>query len=234
MPVYDRSPATELREIDRWSEGVGWLAHPTEDGKRASHAIKGDDGVWVIDPVDAPGIDALLDELGDVTGVAVLSSHHARDADTIATRHDVAVHIPRWMDRIAERVDAPIEREDGILESLGFDVTRVNPLSIYRGAIAYRDTDGTLIVPDLLSSGSAYPVGDERIGVMLGIRPFPPRSVFRGFEPERILFGHGEGVFENATAALNDALDGSRKRFPLALVRNFGMNLRLLKAAMLD
>jgi hypothetical protein len=234
MPAYERSSATEVREIDRWGEGVGWIAHPNEDGERASHALKAGDGVWVIDPVDAPGVDGLVEEFGDVAGVVVLSSHHARDAGTIATRHDVAVHIPRWMDRITERVDAPIEREETVLGSLGFDVTRVEPLSLYQGAIAYRDTDGTLIVPDLLSSGSAYPVGNERIGVMLGARLFPPRDTFDGLEPERILFGHGEGVFEDATTALNDALTGARKRFPQALVRNLGTNLRLFAAAMND
>jgi hypothetical protein len=232
MPAYERSPATGYQEIDRWDEGVGWIAHPDEDGERASHALKTDDGIWVIDPVDAPGIDELLGEMGDVAGVAVLSSHHARDAGPIATRHDVAVHIPQWMDRIAERVDAPIKREKRVLGDLGFNTYPVEPLSVYQGAIAYRDADGTLIVPDLLSSGSAYPVGDERIGVMLGVRPFPPRNTFEGLEPERILFGHGEGVFEDATAALDDALATARKRYPQALVENLGTNLRLFAASM--
>jgi hypothetical protein len=231
MPAYDRTSATGFKEIDRWDEGVGWIAHPEEDGERASHALKGDDGVWIIDPVDAPGIDELVGEFGDVAGVAVLSSHHARDAGAIATRHDVAVHIPQWMDRVSERVDAPIRREKTPLSNLGFEIIRVEPLSIYQGTIAYRDADGTLIVPDLLSSGSAYPVGDERIGVMLGVRLFPPRDTFDGLEPNRILFGHGEGVFESATPALEAALDGARKRYPQALLRNFGTNLRLLVAA---
>jgi hypothetical protein len=221
-----------LQEIDRWEEGVGWIAHPEEDGERASHALKADDEVWVIDPVDAPGIDELLGEMGDVAGVAVLSSHHARDAGPIATRHDVAVHIPQWMDRIAARVDAPIKHEKRVLGNIGFNSYPVEPLSIYQGAIAYRDADGTLIVPDLLSSGSAYPVGDERIGVMLGVRPFPPRNTFDGLEPERILFGHGEGVFEDATTALDDALATARKRYLQALVENLGTNLRLFSASM--
>ncbi|WP_330631488.1 hypothetical protein [Halocatena halophila] len=232
MPAYNRSTATGFEEIDRWNEGFGWIAHPDEDGERASHALKADDGVWVIDPVDAPGIDALLNEFGDVAGVVVLSSHHTRDAGPVAARHDVAVHIPPWMDRIASRVNVPIRRDESVLGGAGFEITRVEPLSLYQGAIAYRETDGTLIVPDLLSSGSAYPVGNERIGVMLGLRPFPPRETFAGIEPERILFGHGEGVFEDATAALDDALSGARKRFPRALVKHLGTNLRLFAAAL--
>ena len=71
MSAYDRGRATDFREIDRWRGGVGWMAHPTELGERASHAILGDEGLWVIDPLDAPGIDDLFDEFGDGVGMRV-------------------------------------------------------------------------------------------------------------------------------------------------------------------
>lgn len=234
MPAYERGRSPGFKEIDRWEGGVGWIAHPEEDGERASHALLGDDGVWIIDPVDAPGIDDLIAEYGDVEGVAVLSNYHARDAGQVASRHGVSVHIPRWMTRIPDRVDAPVEQEGAILSTAGFETIRVKPLSMYQGAIAYREEDGTLIVPDLLSSGSGYPVGTERIGVMLGMRLFPPRDLFDGIEPERILFGHGEGVFEEADEALETALVGARRRLPQAIVENLRTNLRLFKAAMVD
>jgi len=234
MPAYERERATGFREIDRWEGGVGWIAHPDEDGERASHAIVGNDGVWIVDPVDAEGIDDLIAEYGDVAGVVVLSSHHARDAGAVADRHGVAVHVPRWMGRVEERVDAPVERFDDTFGDSGFQITRVGPLGLYEGAVAYRESDGTLYVPDLLSSGSAYPTGDERVGVMLGLRPFPPTDTFAGIDPERILFGHGEGVFERPGDALDDAIDGARRRFPRALVENLGTNLRLFLSAMRD
>jgi hypothetical protein len=41
-------------------------------------------------------------------------------------------------------------------------------------------------------------------------------------------------VFEGASVALDDALSGARKRFPRALVSQFGTNVRLLVAAMRD
>lgn len=233
MSVYERSSATNPRVIDRWDDGVGWLAHPREKGMRASHAIRADDGVWVIDPVDAPGVDELLDDLGDVAGVAVLCSHHARDAGTVATRHDVAVHVPRWMDRVAERVDAPVERFDATFGDSRFEIRRFEPLSLWQEAVAYREDDGTLVVPDLLASGPGYTVGDERVGVVLSHRLFPPRALDE-LEPERILFGHGEGVFEDASQALDDALAGSRRRFPRALIGQLGTNVRLFVAAMRD
>lgn len=232
MPTYERGRSTGFEEIDRWSGGVGWIAHPDEEGERASHAIVGDDGVWIIDPVDAPGIDEMVAEFGDVVGVVVLSSYHARDAGQIAARHGVSVHVPQWMDRIPERVDSPVEVADDVLRDAGFETFHVEPLSLYQEAIAYREADGTLVVPDLLSSGSGYPVGGERIGLMLGLRPFPPRDLFEGVEPQRILFGHGEGVFRDAAEALDTALVGARKRFPRALAANLQTNLRLFVAAM--
>ncbi len=234
MPAYERSRATEFEVIDRWEGGVGWLAHPQEAGERASHAVATDDGLWVIDPVDAEGLDDLLAEYGDVAGVAVLSNYHARDADAVANRHGVPVHVPRWMDRVADRLAADVERTDPVLGAADFETVRVEPLSLYRAVLAYRPDDGTLIVPDLLSSGSGYPTGDERVGMMLGSRLFPPREPFEGMEPERILFGHGRGVFDDAAGALDDALAGARRRLPRALVENLGTNLRLFRAAMLD
>jgi hypothetical protein len=231
MPAYERSSPDSYREIDHWDDGVGWLAHPDEEGRRASHAIRAEDGVWVIDPVDAPGIDGLLEELGEVAGVAVLCSHHARDAETVANRHDVPVYVPRWMDRVAERVHAPIEEYDTAFGGSGFEVYRFEPLSLWQEAIAYREADGTLVVPDLLASAPGYTVGSERVGVVLSHRLFPPRGTLGDLDPERILFGHGEGVFKDASEALDNALAGARKRFPRALVTQVGSHGVMLNEA---
>lgn len=231
MPVYDRSTASDFQVIDRWADGVGWFAHPGESGRRASHAVGADDGVWVFDPLDARGVDDLLAELGDVAGVAVLSSHHARDAGAIAARHGVPVHVPVWMDRVGPRVDAPVRRYETTFGESGFRVHRFEPLSLWQEAVAYRPADGTLVVPDLLGTGPGYVVGDERVGVVLSHRLFPPRRL-ADLEPERLLFGHGTGVFEDAAAVLEDAISGARRRFPRALATQLGTNLRLFLAAM--
>ena len=70
MPIYDRRAPSEYEILDRWDGGIGWLAHPNETGRRTSHAVVGEaGGVWVIDPIDAPGIDEELSTLGDVSGV---------------------------------------------------------------------------------------------------------------------------------------------------------------------
>jgi hypothetical protein len=86
-------------------------------------------------------------------------------------------------------------------------------------------------VPDLLGTAPLYRVADERLGVYLFGRPMPPRTRFAGLDPERILVGHGTGVFEQAPAALSDALDGARRRFPRTLVRNGPTQLRAFLGA---
>ncbi|MFC7068043.1 hypothetical protein [Halobaculum lipolyticum] len=231
MTVYERAGGDDPRFVDRWDDGFGWLAHPDEEGRRASHAVRGDDGVWLVDPLDAPGLGDRIDALGSVAGVVVLSSYHTRDAEALADRYGVAVHLPRWLDRVGDRVDAPVERFERDFGDSGFRVRRFEPLSMWREAVAYRERDGTLIVPDLLGTGPGYVVGDERVGVALSHRLTPPRRV-AALAPERILCGHGEGVFDDAAGALTDAISGARRRFPRALATQFGTNVRLLAAAM--
>ncbi|MFC6824397.1 hypothetical protein [Halopelagius fulvigenes] len=235
MTVYDRSSSAGLERIDEWDGGVGWLSHPEEAGRRASHAVRGSDGgVWLLDPIDAPGADELASELGEVVGVAVCSNWHARDAGAFARRHDVPVYLPRWMDRIEDRVDAEIRRYDRELGDSGFRVSRLDPLPGWREAVAYRESDGTLYVPDVMSSVEGTPVGEERIGLFLTARLSPPRETFAAFDPERIVFGHGTGCFEDAAAALDTALDGARRRFPRALLRSGPEQLRGLVDALRD
>jgi hypothetical protein len=235
MAMYDRHAPTECTVVDRWSGGVGWLAHPEETGLRASHAFVGDDGgVWVVDPLDAPGVDDLLAGLGEVRGVVVLSNYHARDAASVAARHDVPVYLPRWLSRAADRVDGPVEYVTGAIESSGFEIRRYAPFPGWVEAFAYREADGTLYVPDALGTAPLFTVGDERLGIYLLCRLTPPRSVFADVAPDRILVGHGTGIFDDATAALADALDGARRRFPAALVANGWGQLRALAAALGD
>ena len=252
MSVYDRRPASDLEVVDRWPAetassparnssnraggssspaGVGWLAHPAEGSRRVSHAVLSPDGtgVWVFDPLDAPGVDDLLADLGEVRGVAVLSDYHARDAGAIARRHDVPVTVPECLARVAERVDAPVERTTGPVA--GFELFPIRPLFAWREAVAYREADGTLYVPDYLSSHETFCVAGERVGLPTVSRLLPPRGVFDPLEPERILFGHGAGIFEDAATALADALEGARRRFPRALVSNLPGEIRAMLGA---
>ncbi|MFC5972547.1 hypothetical protein ACFPYI_14500 [Halomarina salina] len=230
--IYDRGEATGYTVADRFDGGVGWLAHPEETGRRTSHAFVDDGDVWVVDPLDAPGLDDLLAEYGEVAGVAVLSGFHARDADAFARRHDVPVSLPPKMGRVADRLDAPTRRlrnGDG-----GFTFRQTTPLPGWHETVAYREGDGTLYAPDSLGTTAWATVDEERLGVYLLARPVPPRALFEGYDPDRVLVGHGEGVFEDATEALDDALAGARRRFPRALRQEGVTQLRAVIGALTD
>lgn len=213
MTMKASGPATDWQEIDRWERGIGWIAHPDEKMKRASHAIESDGRVWVVDPVDARGIDDLFAELGDVAGVVILLDRHTRDADEIATRHDVSVHVPLWMTGVEEKIDAPVERLHTELGETGYGVHQVIDLPFWQEAALYGEDTGVLVAGDALGTAEYFLAGTERLGVHPMLRLFPPKKLGR-LAPERILVGHGAGVHDGTNEALRDALQGSRSRAP--------------------
>ncbi|SFR41420.1 hypothetical protein [Halogeometricum limi] len=223
MPMKGRGTA-EYRVIDRWDGGVGWLAYPDEKMQRASHALVGDDGgLWVFDPVDAPGLDELLAEYGEVSGVVVGLDRHVRDAGKLANRHDVPVYVADWMSGVAGDVDAPVERFGRTLADSGFEAFTVVDSSLppWQEVGFYHEASGTLLVPEALGTASYFCAPGERLGVHPMLRPLPPRRALRGYDPERVLVGHGAGVTENAATALRGALEDARKNLPSAYKKAF-------------
>lgn len=217
MVWYHRGSSTGIKVVDRFPAGIGWLAHPEERGQRVSHALVGDDGVWIVDPLDAPRTDELLADLGSVVGVAVLSDYHARDAATFAQRYDVPVSVPSWFRRVPRKVDVPLQTIESELGESGIEIRRYTPFPLWREGIAVHKDLGTLYVPECLSTLDSYRVDPERVGLHTATRLIPPRRVLGELEPDRLLCGHGCGIFENATAALAETLGGGRKRFLAAL-----------------
>lgn len=229
--MYERGAATDFRVVQQWDDGLSWLTFPEETARRASHAVRGEDGgVWLLDPIDAPGVDDTVTELGPVAGVAVLSAYHARDADAFAARHDVPVSVPRWMPRVEERVDAPVERFDVELGDSGFRVRELAPFPGWSEGVAYRPSDDTLYVPESLGTAPSYTVGDERLGLYILQRLLTPKF-FLGYAPERVLVGHGEGVSMEATPALTDAIEHGKRRLPRAIRENGLAQVRAAVAA---
>ena len=161
-------------------------------------------------------------------GVAVCSPYHTRDADRFAERYDVPVWVPEWMDRAPDRVEAPLERYDGELGSSGFEIRDASILPGSSEAVAYREADGTLYVPDTLGT---Y-VEPGRIELALPLRLGPPTDVFADLTPDRVFFGHGEGVFEDAPVALERALLKPRRGFPRACLENGWVQLRAALGAL--
>lgn len=229
VPPYDTvmpmkgSGRAQFREIDRWDHGVGWLAYPDETMQRASHAVEVDGDVWVFDPVDAPGLDDLLEEFGDVAGVVVGLDRHKRDAATVANRHEVPVYVATWMTGVADELDANVERFGSTLADSGFETFRVVDRAFppWQEVGFYHDELETLVVPEAVGSVGYFCAAGERLGVHPMLRPFPPRRVLSKYAPERLLVGHGAGVMENADEELRAALANARSNLPSAYVQAF-------------
>jgi hypothetical protein len=77
----------------------------------------------------------------------------------------------------------------------------------------------TLVVADALGTNRFYTGGKAPLGVHVLLRLTPPR-VLAGYESERILVGHGEGLRgPEASPLLRAALDESCRRLPGVLLR---------------
>ena len=219
MTVNASGDAGEWVEIDQFETGTGWIAHPDERMQRASHALVDDGDVWVVDPVDVPGLDDLLDDLGTVRGVVVLLDRHKRDSAAVANRHGVSVHIPRFFDGVATGLDAPVELFRHDLAGSGFAVHEVVDSRFWQEAMLFDRDRGVLVVPEAVGTTDYFLAGDERLGVHPMLRLKPPSSLTR-LEPDRILVGHGAGIHENATVALEVAVQGSQARTPALVAKN--------------
>lgn len=205
--------ATDWIETNRWDRGVSWIAFPDEKLQRASHVLATDAGVFVVDPVDADGIDDLFAEFGEVAGVVLLLDRHKRDCAAVARRHDVPVYVPEWLSGVEDDIDARVELVHGQLPGTDYGVHKVIDSPFWNEAALYGDEDDTLVVPEAVGTVDFFLASGERLGVHPVLRLVPPTKLGR-LTPDRILVGHGHGVMEDAGTALSDALRGSRTRTP--------------------
>ncbi|MFB6184427.1 MAG: hypothetical protein ABEI96_07720 [Haloarculaceae archaeon] len=205
----DKRP--RLRSVQAFDGGFSWRAFPNERMQRTSHALATDDGVWLVDPVDAEGLDDRLSELGSVAGVVVLLDRHTRDAGVIATRHGVSVSVPTWMTGVEHKVDAPVVDVGETLGESSVEVHKLLDRPFWQEAILVDDPASILVVPEAVGTVSFFRVGTERVGVHPVLRLTPPRKLST-WMPDHLLVGHGESVHDDATTALHDALAGSRRR----------------------
>ena len=187
--------------------GFSWLADPGEMMQRASHAVRlGSAGkVWIVDPVDVAGLDARIAGLaaaGQVAGVLQLLDRHDRDCAALADRHGAPLHRLPF---------------DGI-EGTGLEPIQVIRNRAWKEVAIWSEPDRALIVPEAVGTAPYFRAGDEQVGIHPMLRLLPPRGL-GGYEPEHLLTGHGTGLHGPGTAAaLADALDGSRRRIPQALI----------------
>ena len=191
--------------IDEWEGGFGWTLD--EFMHRTSHALVVDGRVWLIDPVDTPELEERVRALGEPAGVLQLLDRHERGCAAWAARLAVP-HLRAW----ETTGDAP------------FQPLTVRTRRWWHEVALWEPAARTLVCADALGTIAYFCAPGERIGLHPLLRLFPPRTLGR-VAPARIICGHGAGVHDGATPALQEALRTARRRLPalaLGLVRRRG------------
>ena len=165
--------------------GFGWLIE--ERYARTSHALVDDGRVWLVDPVDVPGLEERIRALGEPAGVVQLLDRHNRDCAALAERLATQLHV------VPERVDGS-----------PFELVPVVRWRRWREVALWWPEQRVLATADALGT-SLFFAGQERVGV----------HPLGRYAPAHLLVGHGEGVHGPATAdALRRALGTARTGLP--------------------
>ena len=190
----------EVRWVDEFDGVVGWMAR--EAMRRTSHALAAGGRVWLVDPVDAPGVEERVRALGEPAGVIQLLDRHARDAVALAGRLGVPHHV------------VPV----GPVPGVPFEFLPVVERRLWRETALWWPERRLLACGDALGTIGYFRAGGEAVGVHPLLRLRPPRWLAQ-LEPLHVLVGHGPGVHGDETpAAVADALARARRRLPLAVV----------------
>ena len=188
------------RFCDEFAGGFGWILD--EHAGRTSHALAAGGTVWLIDPLDVPGVNERIAALGEPVGVVQLLDRHDRDCALLARRFGVPHHrLP-----FAGVPGAP------------FELLPVVRLPGWRELALWWPAERVLVAADALGTRPYF----REPGAILGIHPllrlFPPRRL-AGLEPRRVLTGHGEGVHgDGVPDELRRVLERSRRALPAALL----------------
>lgn len=204
----------EMRQaefIDEWENGFGWIARPEEDMVRTSHAFQ-DDGVYLVDPLDAVNLDEKLSEYGEVKAIVVLFDRHLRDSEELAEKYSCPVYIPEWLEKSID--SEVIEVHDRIPGTDWRFIDAVDTLT-GREAGLYHEKSGTLTVADALGTVDMFCGRGEKLGLNPLYRLNPPKNLLK-FDVERIFCGHGKGIQKNTESTLKNTLNKARRKTPSA------------------
>lgn len=180
-----------VRFCDEFEGGLGWIVD--EFMERCSHALLADGRVWLVDPLDADGVEERVRALGEPAGVLQLLDRHGRDCGVLARRLGVPHHV-------LVAGDAP------------FEAIAVVSRRRWREIALWWPERRVLVCADALGSARYFRAPGERLAVHPLLRLTPPPRL-SSLHPERVLVGHGEGV--QGVGALRTALRRSRLLAPL-------------------
>lgn len=192
----------KIATCDETSFGFGWIAAEPPLLERASHVLRADGRVWLVDPVDGAGVEERVRALGEPAGVLQLVDRHARDCASLAARFGVPHHrLP-----FAGVPDAP------------FEVRTVLNVPGWREAALWWSAEGVLVCTEALGTASYFRAPDEALAVHPFLRPYQPRALramARCLAPRHVLVGHGGGIHgAEAAPALRTAVQRGRRNAP--------------------
>jgi hypothetical protein len=193
----------EHRICDEFGGGFGWVIQETLC--RASHALAANGSVWLVEPVDVPGLDDRIAALGEPRGVIQLIDRHNRDCATLAARLDVPHH------------KVPF----AVVPGAPFELLRIVRFPGWREAALWWPEERTLVAADALGTLPYFREPGARIGVHPLLRLTPPRGLGR-LEPLRVLCGHGEGIHgDGVSEELESVLNRSRRAIPAVFLNGW-------------
>ena len=184
-----------IRFVDELEDGFGWTE--SKRLRRTSHALAADGRVWLVDPIDADGVEDRVRSLGEPAGVIQLIDRHNRDGAALAARLGVPLHVVP-----ASLPGAP------------FQFLPVLRSRWWQEVALWWPERRILVCADAIGTIPFFRAGNEVAGLHPFFRLKRPRAL-ASLGIEHLLVGHGEGIHgEAAAAAVDQALRTGRRRLP--------------------
>ncbi len=210
MSIKIEEPA-EAEFIDEWENGFGWIGRPGEGMERTSHAFY-DEGLYLVDPLDAENLDQKIEEYDKVEGIVLLFDRHERDSVKLAEKYGCPIFVPEWFER---SLDAEVKEISNNVPGTDWEIHQVIDSMTGKETALYNRENKTLIVADALGTTGHMRGRGEKLGMNPLYRLRPPVKLLE-FEPERIFCGHGRGIEENASEVLRETINQARRKAPSA------------------
>jgi hypothetical protein len=176
--------------------GFSWIAADPPWMERASHGLVDEGAVWLVDPLDVPGLDDRVFAAGRPRAVLQLLSRHRRDCGAIA-----------------ERLGVPLCVVPATLPGAPFVPIRVGA-PFWRETALWWPRRRVLVVPEALGTAPYYRAPGEPVGVHPYLRILVPPRVLLGFGPDHLLVGHGRNLHAGVPAAIERAVERARRDLP--------------------
>jgi hypothetical protein len=199
---------------DRGDAGFTWSSDRRQWQERKSHALVADGRVWLVDPIDLPGLDEHILALGRPGAVLQLLDRHRRDGPAIA-----------------ERLGVPLLANPASLPGTPFEVVPVPAMRGWRETALWWPERRTLVVVEALGTARYYCAPGRRLGVHPLLRLHRLPKVLLRFEAEHLLVGHGPCLDEDVPARIRQAVRRARWELPLLLPRVLTVRRRGIASA---